>query len=251
MDSILEVKNIHKSYIKGKSRIQAVQDVSFKVYEGECLGLVGGSGCGKSTIAKIITRLQTVDKGKIFLNGKEITYATGKKLKDVYKEVQMVFQSPIDSFNPRLKLGEGLMESMMNQGISKGEAKKKAEEYLEICGLPKEFMNRYPYQVSGGQCQRASIARAIAVKPSLLICDEATSALDVTVQSQIVQLMEQLKKEMKMAYLFISHDIALVQEICDRMLVMDEGHIVEAGFPHEIIMNPKNDYTKKLIDSIF
>lgn len=251
MDSVLEIKKIHKSYLKGRKRIQAVNDVSFKIYKGECLGLLGESGCGKSTIAKIITRLQSADKGEIFLNGKEITNAKGKELRDFYKEVQMVFQSPIDSFNPRLKLGEGIMESMINQGIKRRYAKKKAGEYLEICGLSKEFMNRYPHQVSGGQCQRASIARSIAIKPSLLICDEATSALDVTVQSQIVKLMAQLKKEMKMAYLFISHDIALVQEICDRVLVMYEGRIIEEGTPHEIIMNPQNEYTKKLIDSIF
>lgn len=251
MDSLLEVKNIYKSYVKGRNRVQAVHDVSFKINKGESVGLVGESGCGKSTIAKLITGLETVDSGEIFLYGKDITHVTGKALRDVYKVVQMVFQASAESFNPRLRLGEGIMESMINQGISRGEAKRRAGEYLEVCGLSKEFADRYPHQVSGGECQRASIARAIAVRPNLLICDEATSALDVTVQSQIMQLMEQLKKETKMAYLFISHDIALIQGICDRVLVMYEGRLIEEGTPDDIIMNPQNDYTKRLIDSIF
>jgi ABC-type glutathione transport system ATPase component len=251
VNSVLEVKNINKSYVAANKKVQAVKDVNFQVNKGECVGLVGESGCGKSTIAKMIARLETVDAGKIFLCGKEITYSTGKALRDVYKAIQMVFQDPTESFNPRLKLGEGIMESMINQGISRREAKVRAGEYLEICGLPKEFADRYPHQVSGGECQRASIARAIAVKPKLLICDEITSALDVTVQAQIVKLMGQLKNEMDMAYMLISHDIALVQEICDRVLVMYQGQVIEEGTPDKIITNPQHAYTKKLIDAVF
>lgn len=251
MNSVLEVKDINKSYNSRGKKLQAVKDVSFQIYKGECLGLIGESGCGKSTIAKIITRLETVDSGKIFLYGNDVTHARGKALIQVYKTVQMVFQSPVESFNPRLKLGEVIMESMINQGISRKEAKVKAVQYLELCGLTKDFPDRYPHQVSGGECQRASIARAIAIKPKLLICDEATSALDVTVQAQILKLIEKLKKEMDMTYLLISHDIALVQEICDRVLVMYKGQIIEEGTPDEIIMNPQHEYTKKMINSVF
>jgi ABC-type oligopeptide transport system ATPase subunit len=251
MDSILEAKNINKIYVSGKKKVHAVQDVSFKIYKGECLGLVGESGCGKSTIARMITRLETIDTGIIYLNGRDITNAAGKELREIYKTVQMVFQSPVESFNPRLKLGESIMEGLVNQGLSRRESKKKAEEYLEICGLPKEFASRYPHQVSGGECQRASIARAIAVKPKLLICDEATSALDVTVQAQIIKLIGDLKTEMNIACLLISHDIALVQEICDRILVMYQGRVIEEGTPAEIIKNPQHLYTKKLIDAVF
>lgn len=251
MDSVLEVKEINKAYISRGKKIQAVKDVSFQIYKGECLGLLGESGCGKSTIAKMIARLEPVDSGKISLDGKDITYAAGKILRQVYRSVQMVFQAPLESFNPRLKLGEGIMESMINQGISRREAKVRVGEYLEMCGLTKAFANRYPHQVSGGECQRASIARAISIKPKLLICDEATSALDVTVQAQILKLMKELKQEMDMTYFLISHDIALVQEICDRVLVMYQGEVIEEGTPNEIIMNPQQEYTKKMIDAVF
>lgn len=250
MNSILEIKRINKSYKVGSKKIQAIKDVSFRINKGECLGIVGESGCGKSTIARIITRLETVDTGEIILNGKDITYTYGKKLRKVYKTVQMVFQSPIDSFNPRHKLGDTIKEGLINQGMSRRAAKHKALEYLRMCGLSDDYVNRYPHQVSGGECQRASIARALALKPKLLICDEPTSALDVTTQAQIIKLMVQLKKEMEMAFLFISHDIALVQEICDRILVVYQGQLIEEGTTNEIIMNSKHVYTKRLIDAV-
>lgn len=251
MSAVLEVKHLKKAYKHDKEIVQAVNDVSFEINSGECLGLVGESGCGKSTIAKMVTRLEAVDEGEICLNDGEITRVSGKALRSVYQEIQMVFQMPVDSFNPRIKLGEGIMESMINQGMGRREAKAKALEYLEICGLDKTFAERYPHQVSGGECQRASIARAIAIKPSLVICDEATSALDVTVQAQIIKMLKRFKKDLRMSYLFISHDLALVQEICDRVMVMHNGGIVEQGTPDEIIRYPKENYTKKLIDSVF
>jgi peptide/nickel transport system ATP-binding protein len=251
MGIVLEVKHLKKTYNKGKIEITAVDDISFQVQTGECLGLVGESGSGKSTVAKMITRLETADQGEILLNGKSITGLKGKAQRAVYRDIQMVFQMPVDSFNPRIKLGDGIMESMINQGVGRNEAKEKAKECLEICGLSPEFADRYPHQVSGGECQRASIARAIAIKPQLLICDEATSALDVTIQAQVVRLLAQLKNEMGMAQLMICHDLALVQEICDRVIVMYQGQIVEEGVPDEVILHPKEDYTKKLIDSVF
>lgn len=250
MSEILAVSNLKKTYHKGKISIRAVDDVSFQVRKGECLALVGESGSGKSTVAKMITGLEAADEGAIRLAGKDIIGLKGKAQRDVYRDIQMVFQMPVDSFNPRIKLGDGIMESMINQGISRDEARVRSLEYLNICELGPEFADRYPHQVSGGECQRASIARAVAIKPQLLICDEATSALDVTVQAQIMKLLTQLKKELGMSQLMICHDLALVQEVCDRVLVMHHGHVVEEGTPDEIIMNPKDDYTKKLIESI-
>jgi len=225
----------------------AVDGISFQINKGECLGLVGESGCGKSTTAKLITRLEAADEGEIFLKGKEITHAGNKELRAIYRDIQMIFQMPADSFNPRIRLGESIMESMINQGMKRHRAKARAQECLAVCGLPKEFADRYPHQVSGGECQRASIARAIANQPSLLICDEATSALDVTIQAQILKLLGQFQQEMGMSCLLICHDLALVQEVCDRVLVMFNGRIVEAGTPDEIIMNPQEEYTKRLI----
>ncbi|WP_414732991.1 ABC transporter ATP-binding protein [Acetobacterium carbinolicum] len=250
MSELLAVSNLSKTYHKGKISIHAVDDVSFHLCKGECLALVGESGSGKSTVAKMITGLEAADKGEIRLGGKDIIGLSGKAQREVYRDIQMVFQMPVDSFNPRIKLGDGIMESMINQGISREEARVRAIKYLNICELGPEFADRYPHQVSGGECQRASIARAIAIKPQLLICDEATSALDVTVQAQIMKLLTQLKKELGMSQLMICHDLALVQEVCDRVLVMHHGHVVEEGTPDEIIINPQQDYTKKLIASI-
>lgn len=250
MSELLTVSNLSKTYHKGKISIHAVDDVSFHLCKGECLALVGESGSGKSTVAKMITGLEAADKGEIRLGGKDIIGLSGKAQREVYRDIQMVFQMPVDSFNPRIKLGDGIMESMINQGIGREEARVRAIKYLNICELGPEFADRYPHQVSGGECQRASIARAIAIKPQLLICDEATSALDVTVQAQIMKLLTQLKKELGMSQLMICHDLALVQEVCDRVLVMHHGHVVEEGTPDEIIINPQQDYTKKLIESI-
>ena len=162
----------------------------------------------------------------------------------------MVFQTPTESFNPRRTLGDGITESLLNHGEKKKKALEEAGHLLELCGLEREFAKRYPYEVSGGQCQRAAIARAIAISPKLLILDEATSALDVTIQKEILELLEKLKTERNMTYLFICHDIALVQEFCDRVLVMYHGKIVEEGKPDEVIRNPKMDYTRRLIESV-
>jgi peptide/nickel transport system ATP-binding protein len=164
--------------------------------------------------------------------------------------MQMVFQTPTDSFDPRRTLGDGVSESLRNAGMKKSEALQKTAMLLEQCGLPAEFMKRYPHEVSGGQCQRAAIARAIAIEPKVLILDEATSALDVTVQEEILELLTKLREERQMSYLFICHDIALVQNFCDRVLVMYHGKVVEEGIPDEVIRHPQNDYTRNLIDSV-
>ena len=249
-DVILEAQHLKKVFISGKKSMTAVDDVSFELRQGECLGIVGESGSGKSTIVKMITHLQSITEGNVILKGKDITNVKGKELREVYKDIQMVFQMPMESFDPRRTLGDGIGESLRNMGLSRKETRERVEKLLERCGLDKEYADRYPHQVSGGQCQRAAIARALAIEPSVLICDEATSALDVTVQKQILKLLMELKQKENFSFLLICHDLALVQAFCDRVLVLYHGETVESGTPDEIINHPKMDYTKKLIDSV-
>ena len=249
-DIILKADHLKKVFISGKKSMTAVDDVSFELERGECLGIVGESGSGKSTIAKMITHLEPVTGGQIFLKGRDITHARGKNLRRTYQDIQMVFQMPMESFDSRCTLGDGIGESLRNMGISRAETRKRVENLLERCGLDKEYADRYPHQASGGQCQRAAIARALAVSPEILICDEATSALDVTVQKQILDLLIELKQKENLSFLLICHDLALVQKFCDRVLVLYHGKTVECGTPDEIINHPKMEYTKKLIDSV-
>ena len=251
MEPLLEVKNLTKVFEgRGREEFTAVNQVSFSLYPHETLGIVGESGSGKSTVVKAITRLIDVSEGEILLHGQDITHVKGKKLREAYRQFQMVFQSTSGSFDPRRTLGDGIGESLRNSGIPRKETKERVKELLMQCGLPKEYAGRYPHEVSGGQCQRAAIARALAIRPEILICDEATSALDVTVQKQILKLLKELQKKYGMSYLFICHDLALVQLFCDRVLVMQEGKIVEEGTPDEIIMHPKAEYTKELVEAV-
>lgn len=249
MKKILEVKNLSKSFYKSKGSFPAVEDVSFQVMQGECLGLVGESGCGKSTIARLIAGLLKPDRGSVRLDGEEILGLKGKKKQALYTKLQMVFQTPQDSFDPRCTLGDGIMESMRNRGMKKEQAREKMRRLLEQVELNPGLGDRYPYQVSGGECQRAAIARALAPDPDLIICDEATSALDVTVQIQIVELLKRLQQDRKLSLLFICHDLALVQHMCQRVLVMYQGKIIEQGSPEEVIQHPRKEYTRILVDS--
>ena len=247
---ILEAEHLKKVFRSGKKEFTAVDDVSFQLHRGECLGIVGESGSGKSTIVQMLTRLLDITGGKIILLGKDITHVKGRELRKIYREIQMVFQMPAESFDPRRTLGDGIGESLRNAGLSRTDTKKKVEELLVKCGLEPEFSRRYPHEVSGGQCQRAAIARALAIDPAILICDEATSALDVTVQKQVLELLLELKKKEKRSFLLICHDLALVQAFCDRVLVLRHGRVIEEGTPDEIINHPKTDYTRELIDSV-
>lgn len=251
MEPILKVEALTKTF-SGQREIAAVNGISFELFPGECLAIIGESGSGKTTAVNMISRLTDVTTGSIFLEGQEITHRKGKQLREVYRQMQMVFQTPTDSFDPRRTLGDSIGESLRNVGLTRKETQKRVEALLEKCGLPGEFANRYPHQVSGGQCQRAAIARALAIEPKLLICDEATSALDVTVQKEIISLLNELRKQRgkNLSILFICHDISLVQQFCDRVLVMYRGEIVEEGTPDVVIRAPKNDYTKRLIDSV-
>ena len=253
MEPILRVENLTKTFSRsGQSDLTAVNGISFDLWPGECLGIIGESGSGKTTAVNLITRLLDVTDGKIFLAGEDITWKTGEALRAVYQKIQMVFQTPTDSFDPRRTLGDGIGESLRNSGMTRRETNLEVVHLLERCGLPAGFAGRYPHEVSGGQCQRAAIARALAVKPKVLICDEATSALDVTVQKEILELLNELRCEQgtALSILFICHDISLVQQFCDRVLVMYHGDIVEQGSPDEVICHPQEEYTKRLIDSV-
>mgnify|MGYP004528572401 FL=1 len=246
---ILKVENLKKVYIKDKNEFTAVNNVDLNIKEGECVGLVGESGCGKSSIARMITNLERHSGGDIFING--INMQEFNKKKELYKQVQMIFQNPLDSFNPRIKLGNSIGEIKVNLGYNKREIKKEVIELLEKVGLSEDYYYRYPKEVSGGQCQRAAIARALLIKPKLLICDEPTSALDVSVQGQIINLLNEIKEKTKTSFLFISHDLALVQNFCDKIYVMYEGEIVEKGTRDQIINFPTHPYTKLLLSSNF
>ena len=253
MEPILRVENLTKTFSRsGQSDLTAVNGISFDLWPGECLGIIGESGSGKTTAVNLITRLLDVTDGKIFLAGEDITWKTGEALRAVYQKIQMVFQTPTDSFDPRCTLGDGIGESLRNSGMTRRETNLEVAHLLERCGLPAGFAGRYPHEVSGGQCQRAAIARALAVKPKVLICDEATSALDVTVQKEILELLNELRCEQgaALSILFICHDISLVQQFCDRVLVMYHGDIVEQRSPDEVICHPQDEYTKRLIDSV-
>ena len=252
MSVILEAEHLTKIFTgKGKEPLKAVDDVSFQLKEGETLGIVGESGSGKSTIAKLLTRLTDISSGTLKFNGKDITSLKAKELKNIYGNIQMVFQNPVSSFDPRRTLGDGIGESLRNRGMKKADIDRRVKEVLEQSGLEPEFADRYPHEVSGGQCQRAAIARALAVEPKILICDEATSALDVTIQKQVIELLQELKEKHGLSFLFICHNLALVQMFCDRVLVLYEGRIVESGTPDEIICHPEEKYTKNLLMSVY
>ena len=250
-DAILSVENLTKVFkLHGREDVCAVRNVSFDLFPGETLGVIGESGSGKTTLVNMITGLLPATEGSVVLDGIEVTRCRPRELRQAWKKMQVVFQTPTESFDPRRSLGDGIGESLRNFGNCRAEVKARVAELLTQCGLTPDFAGRYPHQVSGGQCQRAAIARAIAIEPRLLICDEATSALDVTIQKEVVQLLERLREQLHLSILFICHDIALVQQFCDRVLVMYHGEIVEEGTPDNVIRNPQNDYTKRLIDSI-
>ena len=252
MNTLLEAEHLTKVFTpRGKETFKAVDDVSFSLKAGETLGIVGESGSGKSTLAKMITKLTDITEGTLKFQGKDITKLKRSQLKDVYGNIQMVFQNPVGSFDSRRTLGDGIGESLRNRGIKKAEVTKRVKKLLEQCGLDEEFAGRYPHEVSGGQCQRAAIARALAIEPKVLICDEATSSLDVTIQKQIMELLEDLKDTHGLSFIFICHNLALVQSFCDKVLVLSDGKVVESGKPDDIINEPQEAYTKKLVDAVF
>lgn len=258
-EPILKVQNLKTWYplrkgVFGRTYdyIKSVDDVSFDVYPGETLGLVGESGCGKTTLGRSILRLVEPSSGKIIFEGKDVTKFDKKELREYRKHAQIVFQDPYSSLNPKMSIGEAIAEPMLVHDIEKNARKRRERVYqlLEEVGLDVSHYQRYPHEFSGGQRQRICIARALAVNPKLIICDESVSALDVSVQAQVLNLLNRLKKDFNFTYIFISHDLSVVRFMSDRVVVMFNGKIQEINEADALFNNPQNDYTKKLIDAL-
>jgi len=232
--------------------VKAVDDVSFFVRRGETLGLVGESGCGKTTVGRTLLRLIPNSGGDVRFDGKDVFGASAVDMRRLRREMQIIFQDPGGSLNPRMRVGSIIGEPLEVHGLTQSadETRAKVEELLVKCGLWKQAADRYPHEFSGGQRQRIGIARALSLNPRLIVCDEPTSALDVSIQSQILNLLGDLQSEMGLSYLFISHDMAVIHHICDRIAVMYNGKIVEEGSRDEIINRPKHEYTQALLSAV-
>ena len=254
-DNILEVTGLKvhfpiKKGVFGRTvgYVKAVDGVSFVLKRGETLGVVGESGCGKSTTSRAILGLNKPCGGEILFNGEPLAKMDAKTRA---RKIQVVFQDPMASLNPRHTIREILTEGMIYHGLcTKAESRAKAKELLESVGLPESFLDRYPHEFSGGQRQRICIARAIALEPELLICDEAVSALDLSIRAQVLDLLAELKQKLHLSFLFITHDIGVVQHVADRILVMNRGQIVEQGTCADVLGNPQGDYTKRLMAAV-
>lgn len=257
MSNLLEIKNLKKYFtvknemFKPKSYLKAVDDVSFEIKKGETFGLVGESGCGKSTLGRTIIRLYKTTGGTIDYDGVDLAKLNEKQLLPYRKKIQMIFQDPYASLNTRMTISEIIGEGMDIHTDFKGDAKvERIQELLARVGLKKEHANRYPHEFSGGQRQRIGIARALAIEPELIICDEPISALDVSIQAQVVNMLEDLQDELGLTYLFIAHDLSMVKHISDRIAVMYLGKIMELTDSDELYYNPLHPYTKALLSSI-
>ncbi|GGH85597.1 oligopeptide/dipeptide ABC transporter ATP-binding protein [Pullulanibacillus pueri] len=258
MTPLLEVKGLKKHFpiTKGAviprkvGAVKAVDGVSFQLEQGKTLGLVGESGCGKSTTGRTILKLIEPTEGQILFKGQDITSLKGNKLRRLRKDMQLIFQDPFASLNPRMTVEQIIAEPMKVFGINKAARRKKIDQLLDVVGLSGYHKNRYPHEFSGGQRQRVGIARALALDPDLIICDEPVSALDVSIQAQVINLMEDLQKEFGLTYLFIAHDLGVVHHISDQIAVMYLGEIVEYGHYHELYEHPKHPYTQALLSAI-
>lgn len=257
-DVLLRARNVtkwfpvKKWFFEKPKYIQAVDDVSLDLYKGETLGIVGESGCGKSTLARTLLRLIEPTKGTIEFNGRNILAMGKRELREARSHMQIIFQDPYSSLHPKMKVGQIIAEPLIVSGFiqEKNQRRKRVLELMEMVGLDKTYADRYPHEFSGGQRQRIVIARALATNPALLVCDEPVSALDVSVRSQILNLLEELQKRLNLTYLFISHDLSVVEHICDRVAIMYLGKIVEIGNIEDVYTNPLHPYTKALLSAI-
>ncbi|MBC8339537.1 MAG: ATP-binding cassette domain-containing protein [Rhodospirillales bacterium] len=234
------------------AEVKAVDDVSFYINKGETLGLVGESGCGKTTTGRCILQLEKATAGEILYEGQDLTKLSQKEMSTVREKIQVIFQDPFSSLNPRMKIGDILGEPIKVHGIIKDaeERNKRVRELLSLCGLNPKFADRYPHEMSGGQRQRVGVARALALNPEFIICDEAVSALDVSIQAQVINLLEDLRDEFDLTYLFISHDLSVIRHICHRVSVMYLGHMVELAECDELYENPIHPYTRALLAAV-
>jgi peptide/nickel transport system ATP-binding protein len=253
-DIVLDVEKLNKTYVekrllRPRRTVPAAQDIDLKVRRGEIVGIVGESGSGKSTLARCIVRLVDADSGAIRICGEDILAAKGAALRKTRQNFQIIFQDPYRSLNPRKRVGDSLLEGVRNFGMPKGEAMRRVEELVRLVGLSPDVMHRYPHQFSGGQRQRICIARALAVRPDLLVADEAVSALDVSVQAQVLTLLEEIRERTGIAILFVTHDLRVAAQISDTIMVMHEGRIVESGSAETVLTHPHHSYTRKLIDA--
>ena len=255
--SIMEVKALSKTYTDkgffGKgTEVKALNKVSLELFKGESLGIVGESGCGKSTLSKCLVQLEKQNEGSILYKGTNIEELLSSAPLSYRKKVQMIFQDPASALNPKMRVGAILIEAMKVHHIGNNRAERmgKALGLLEKVGLEAEHFNRYPHEFSGGQKQRIGIARALALKPEIIICDESVSALDVSVQAQVLNLLNELKERFSLSYIFISHDLSVVKHFCDRIVVLNQGCVEETGFPEDLFDKAKSDYTRKLIEAI-
>ncbi len=258
-EPILKVRNLSVHFkipkggiFGGHSVLKAVKEVSFDLHAGETLGIVGESGCGKSTLSRAIIKLIEATEGESVWMGKDILKMSPKELTGLRKDIQMIFQDPLASLNPRMTAGAIIAEPLQIHypEVSKAERMARVIEMMEKVGLAANMINKYPHEFSGGQCQRIGIARALITRPKLIVCDEAVSALDVSVQAQVINLLMDLQKELGVSLLFIAHDIAVVRHIAQRIMVLYFGEVVEIGASEQVVMQPQHDYTKKLIASV-
>ncbi|MEN3296171.1 MAG: peptide/nickel transport system ATP-binding protein ddpF [Burkholderiales bacterium] len=251
---VLDVAGLNKTYVEKRmfgagSSVAAAQDVNLTVRRGEIVGVVGESGSGKSTVARCVVRLIDPTSGAVRIKGTDIAQFSGSKLRPLRSRIQIVFQDPYRSLNPRLRVGESIIEGLVNFGTPRDQALAKATELMRVVGLQADAMQRYPHQFSGGQRQRICIARALALEPDILVADEAVSALDVSVQAQVLELLEEIRMRTGIAVLFITHDLRVAAQICDTIVVMQKGRIVEAGPAEAVLTSPKQEYTRALIDA--
>jgi peptide/nickel transport system ATP-binding protein len=230
--------------------VKAVQDASFDLYKGETIGIVGESGSGKSTLGRCLVRLLNPEKGVVEIGGKDISKINGSALRQHRRRIQMVFQDPYSSLNPRSRIGTILTEGLIAYGTDKITAREKAQELLTLVGLDPSAMKRFPHEFSGGQRQRVGIARALALEPEVIIADEAVSALDVSIQAQVLDLLADLRDRLNLSMIFITHDLRVAAQVCDRIIVMQQGKMVEFGPSSQVLGSPQTEYTKSLLDAI-
>ena len=251
MAALLEVKNLKKYFHNAAGQLHAVDDISFTLDEGKTLGVVGESGCGKTTLGRVILHLLDSTDGKIYFDGNDITNPKKKELKKTREKMQIIFQDPYSSLNPRMSVSEMIMEPLILQGkLSKAEIRTEAMSLMDTVGLAERFANSYPHELDGGRRQRIGIARALALKPKFIVCDEPVSALDVSIQAQIINLMLDLQEERGLAYMFVTHDLSVVKYISDDIMVMYLGQMVEKAPSDELFLKPMHPYTQALLSAI-